>query len=57
MPSGDPAVDYLSDTFRLTQGPDGLWTIRLVCDATGCYVALYHGPVIANAVRSANPVR
>ena len=35
IPGNEPAVDYLSDTFRLTQGRDGLWTIDLVCDAEG----------------------
>ena len=56
VPGNEPAVDYPSDTFRLTQGRDGLWTIDLVCDANGRYEASTTSLVIANSVRSGQRV-
>ena len=40
VPGGDPVPDYAEDSFRLTQGSDGLFTFDAVCDDfTGCHPA------------------
>jgi hypothetical protein len=39
-PGGDPVPDYAEDSFRLTEGSDGLFTFDAVCDDfTGCHPA------------------
>jgi hypothetical protein len=40
VPGGDSVPDYAEDSFRLTQGTDGLFTFDAVCDDfTGCHPA------------------
>ncbi|HEX4984419.1 MAG TPA: toll/interleukin-1 receptor domain-containing protein [Ilumatobacteraceae bacterium] len=40
VPGGDPVPDYSEDSFRMTQGSDGLFTFDAVCDDfTGCHPA------------------